>query len=132
MLLSTATYHHYNHGDSIISTERILHEKNSNDESGMTVKVFLTIDNFRLIFTSPYFRQALVQTLKDYVNGDPQCNNGSNNKNDLEPSSFTTFDRDFTSQLLENEEGKKFANNSDCVLLGSDWRGLKTSRVTSQ
>jgi len=108
-----------------MSTERILQDKNSNDEYGMTVKVFLTIDNFRLIFTSPYFRQALEQTLKDYVNGDPQCIDGSNSKNDLEPSSFTTFDIDFTSQLLANEEGKKFANNSDCVLLGSNWGGLE-------
>jgi len=124
MLLATVAYLHYNHGDTIINRERILQENNPNAENGMIVKVFLTIDNFRLLTTSTFFRAALEQTLKDYVNRAPECIDRSHNKDDIDLVSYTSFDLDLAPQLLSSIEGKKDLNKTSCVLLGSNWGNL--------
>jgi len=124
MLLASVAYLHYDHGDTIMNTERILQENNPNAENGMIVTVFLTIDNFRLLTTSAFFRAALEQTLKDYVNRAPECIDRSSNKDDLDLVSYTSFALDLAPQLLSKMEGKKDVNKKSCVLLGSNWGNL--------
>ena len=125
MLLATVAYLHYDHGNTIINRERILQENNPNAENGMTVTVFLTIHNFRLLTSSTFFRAALEQTLKDYANTALECIDRSSNKNDLDLVSYTSFDLDLAPQLLSNREGKKVVNKTPCVLLGSNWGNLE-------
>jgi len=125
MLLATAAYLHYDHGDTIMNRERILQENNPKAENGMVVTVFLTIDNFRLLTTSAFFRAALEQTLKDYVNTAPECIDHSNNKGVIDLVSYTSFDLDLAPQLLSNVEEKKDVNKTACVLLGSNWGNLE-------
>ena len=125
MLLATVAYFHYDHGDTIIHKERILQENKSNAEHEMIVTVFLTIDNFRLLLSSAFFRAALEQTLKDYVNGAPECVDRSSNKNDIDLVSYTSFALDLAPQLQANVEEKKDVNKTSCVLLGSNWGNIE-------
>jgi len=108
-----------------MNRERILQENSPNAENGMIVTVFLIIDNFRLLTTSAFFRAALEQTLKDYVNRAPECIDRSNNKDDIDLVSYTSFDLDLAPQLLANVEEKKDVNKTACVLLGSNWGNLE-------
>ena len=122
MLLATVPYPHHGHGNTIMNTDRILQEDSPSAEYEMLVKVFLTTDNFRRIIDSPFFRQALEMSLKDYVN---ECNDDSNNKDGVDVLSYTSFDIDFTSQPQGNVEGKNDLNNTACTLLGSNWGNLQ-------
>jgi len=126
MLLSKLSFYHYDPGDLTINTGRALQEEGGLiAEYEMPVKVFLTIDNFRLISGSPFFRAALEQYLKDSVNINPLCRADSDNKNGLDLLSYTSFNLDLTSQLEANSKGKNDEQDKPCVLLGSNWGGLE-------
>jgi len=126
MLLSKMPYYHYDPGDPIINTGRALQEEGGlTAEYEMPVKVFLTIDNFRLISESPFFKAALEQYLKDSVNINPLCRDDSDSKNGLDLMSYTSFNLDLTSQLEANSKGKTDEQDKPCVLLGSNWGGLE-------
>jgi len=117
MLLATVAYLHYDHGVAIMNRERILQENNPIAEHEMIVTASLPIDNFRLLISSAFFRAALEQTLKDYVNREHKCFDRSNNTYGLESLSYTSFELDLAP--------KKDSNNSDCELLGTYWGGLE-------
>jgi len=126
MLLSKVPFYHYDPGDPIINTGRDLQEEGGLiAEYEMPVKVFLTIDNYRLISESPFFRAALEQSLKDFVNIVPLCRDDSDNKNGLDLLSYTSYNLDFMSQPTANSKGTNDENDKPCVLLGSNWGGLE-------
>ena len=117
--------HYYDRGDTTINADRILQENNPNDEHEMIATVYLTEENFRLLLNSAFFRAALEQCLKDYVNISPDCIDRSINKDDLDLVKYTSFALDLVPQLLTNIEEKKDVNNTSCILLGSNWGNLE-------
>jgi len=113
MLLLAISIESYYRNDFSNETQRfLLAEQNSEVEYEMFVTVLLNADNARLIFSSFFFKAALEQSLKDFINGNPLCDGG---REDDEPfPSYSSFDLDLNSTTQDALLGTVGLNNTSC------------------
>jgi len=91
MILLATTFQSYYGYDSGNKRQRFLvAEQNSEAEHEMFVTVLLKAEDFRLISNSFFFKAALEQSLKDFINGNPLCDDG--HKDDEQFPSYSSFD----------------------------------------
>ena len=116
-ILMTSLYHHpfpYNSNKTTAVQNRTLLEETDSAQYDMQVEVFLSLRDAQLLLDNHFFKSGFEQSLKDFFNPDPTCDDGPG------LPSYRGIDIDMKNQPRNNLPNKNGINNTACVLINTN------------